>query len=96
MTHENHPQAPCPHIIPRDELEKLIRDSTQRGVADFFVRIGIDADAPLTMQADFKHLRHLRESSEKAADAVRKAAISVVVTAFLSGLYYFLTGKGPH
>ena len=65
------------------------------------VELGLDANDPREMQADFVFLRNQREGSEQVGRYVKLALYGGVITAGLTALWWgiqvaFNAGPGPH
>lgn len=66
-----------PVVLTREELSKLVEE----GVCNAFTRIGIRADEPIEMQADFQHLREWRQGVQ----AVKKRGLITLITTLIAG-----------
>lgn len=64
--------------LDQERLEALV----SRVVLETLTRLGIDAENPMTMQRDFRHLREWRTTME----AVKAKGILAVVSIAVSGL----------
>ena len=72
---------------PEEEIkvEAIAERSASKAIEGFFLRLGVDvsdADAVISMQRDFAHLRSWRES----IDLVRRKGLAASVTVIASGI----------
>lgn len=68
--------------ITKQELERVVAESTHKAVSDVLQKLGIDADDFRESQADFAHLRKQR----LAAEQIGKFTARALVTIFFTGL----------
>lgn len=77
----------------RDEIQQIADAAADAAVARTLVALGIDADDPLEMQADFLHLRNWRKSTEAVKRKALLTAVGVIVTGAIG--YLLVAFKWP-
>lgn len=77
--------------LSEEEISALV----EKGVYDAFVRVGMDADDPLSLQKDFQHLRDWRRSSESLRRSGRLAVLAFVITGLLGLIWVGLKQSLP-
>lgn len=76
----------------REEIREIAGEAAEQAVSRMLLALGVDASDPeavIAMQADFKHLRSWRESTEAVKRHSLKAAVTVIVTAGLGAVLVF-------
>jgi hypothetical protein len=84
--------------VSHEEVERIATESARKALNEMFVKMGVnvqDPDALLEMQADFKHIRRWRNSTERLHDTSLGAAIIVVTTGILGAIWLALQ-RGTH
>lgn len=73
-----------------DEIRKIVSET----VAATLIKLGLDADDPLELQADMLHLRRWRKSVENAGRQTLMTAVGIIVAGVI-GLVLMKIGMGP-
>lgn len=71
-----------------DDVKKLVAAT----VAETLLKLGLDAEDPLELQADMLHLRKWRKSVEKASQQTLLTAIGILTAGVLGLLWMALRG----
>lgn len=72
-----------------EDIRKIVSET----VAQTLLRLGLDAEDPIELQADFLHLRKFRKSYEAAGRQTLLTAVGIIVAGIL-GLIWLKIGLG--
>ena len=76
-----------------ERTEAIAERAATRAIDGFFMRLGVDASNPISMQKDFAFVRSTRESFDLVQRRGLLTAVTVVVTGFMALVYAAITHR---
>lgn len=80
-----------------EEVKAIAAEAAKAAVVELFISLGVDAKDPeaiITMQKDFAHLRHWRESIDTVKRQSLKTAVGVIMTGILGAILMYFQSRG--
>lgn len=77
----------------RNLVERVAKEAAHQAVKETLIKIGIESDDALEVQADMQHLRAWRQASNKIKSQSLMTAVGIITVGFLGLIWMAIKGN---